>query len=302
MKSRFALLIAFLFLGVLSCRLILRPIENTPTPKPVPGINELGFEDPATEARFKSLNQCINNLTDESWKTTSYQYIGNFYESRWCTGDGARDDCQITLPSQDERNQHVIGLYTLHYPNAPTDMFGLGLQTLWVPDSTGWSASFFLSEKGKTIIGEGWVLYFRHYTTTSGPPEASVTLGNDYTYNIGQTNIDISTTAPLRKDLAIYLESPESMRDRGVEQLRTLQDKVITSLEAHEITACNYGEYQGSGIPPICTPRPMTLEQETTEIKRAREYFDGQIQLLNENYKEMHAAWMLSFPMDSCWK
>lgn len=295
-------LVGILISASFACRALQTPAVPTPTSIPAPTINELTFEDPETEVRFKTLNECIMDITGETWRTTSYKLIGNFYESRWCTGTGARDDCQITDNSMHKRDQRQVGLNTLFYPDQPTLVFGLGLQSLWTPESTGWGAVFYFSEKGKTIIGNGWNVSFHYYDDAYDPPTKSISLGSSLSYQIVQTTLRHNANLPLREDLAIYLNSPESMRDRGIKQYRLFLADIEEKLNNHEITTCDWGEYKGDGIPPVCNSRPMNAEEEEAEVKKAQIFFEEQIQLLQEDYQELHAAWMASFPFDDCWR
>lgn len=297
---RLLIISGILILAQFACIVLEEPLPEA-TPLPVPKIEELVFEEPETEVRFKALNQCIMDMTKKDWRTTSYKLIGNFYESRWCTGTGARDDCQITDSSMHNRDQQQVGLNTLFYPDQPTLVFGLGFQSLWMPTSTGWGAVFYFSEKGKTIIGSGWSVSLHYYDNANDPPTKSISLGNSLSYQIVQTTLRQNSDLPLREDLAIYLISPESMRDRGMEQYQLFLTEVESKLNNHEITACDWEEYQGGGIPPVCNSRPMNVEEEAQEIENARSFFEGQIRLLEEHYLDMYAAWMNSFPFDRCW-
>lgn len=299
--------VASLFLSLigasLACRFGLPALQTTPTatPQPVPRLDQLIFDDPATEARFKALDQCTNEMMDANWRTSSYQLIGNFYESKWCAGSGARQDCQIAASTQDNRDQRAISLSTLFYYDSLPNVFGLNFNSFWVPPTTGWGALFYFSEQGGNIVGEGWGVTFRNYTEAAGEAKDSISLGSRYQYEIIPTTIEVTADASPRDDLANYLKSAEAMRDAGLKQLQALADKVIGSLQNHQITGCDYAPYQGNGIPPACTPRRMTVEEESAEIQKARAYFDTQTRLLSGNYKDMYAAWMQSFPFDACW-
>ncbi|MBI3170009.1 MAG: hypothetical protein HYZ22_16110 [Chloroflexi bacterium] len=171
-----------------------------------------------------------------------------------------------------------------------------------MPESAGWGVGFYFSEKGKTIIGEGWSVTFNLYDNAADPPAESVTLGDSFSYQIIQTTLQQNSDLPLREDLDIYLQDAESMRDRGIEQNQLFLADVQAKLNKHEITACDWSQYQGGRIPPVCTPRPMTADEEAAELNKAQIFFDGQIRLLQENYEEMYAAWMTAFPFETCWE
>jgi hypothetical protein len=313
---------SLLALGLLACQWFVPAPNATPSAHPLPGVDELRFEDPQTGQRFRQLNACIRDLADASWRTTDYRLLGNFYQSNWCTGSGAGPSCEIANGTMDARDQHILVLNTLMYdPDRPA--FGLGLQALWVPKSSGWRAAFWFAEGGQTVIGDGWHLSLSQLTEPSGPPAATVELGLDYSYHIygaprmifdgtasptplptyaaDQVTFEVAPDLPLRDDLALYLASPEGMRARGLAKIRLLAHIVDSGLTTHQVMTCDKGPYTGGGIPPACTPRPLTAAEEASELARAQAYFTQAENLLQVNYRDMYAAWMTAFPFNKCW-
>lgn len=275
----------------------------TPTPTAETGINadKLKLQDLETKQHFDSLNQCINTIIDKSWTAIPFQPYGNFYKSTWCYGSGVTSDCTMAGSTEDNRDQHILSLYTLTYPQDPATAFGLGIEALWVPIKTGWGAHFSFSENGDNIIGDGWGVKFYKYMVSTGQPEATTLLSSYDQYQIQETLVGHSFDLPLRDDLAVYLKSAEAMQARRLEQLQALAQKVKTTIETHQAAICDYGPYQGYGIPPKCTPRLLTAEEETEELVKAENYFSDQEQILKENYRDLYATWMKAFPMDACW-
>lgn len=304
-KSNIGLAGSLMLLSMLACYSnLFAPPAASPTPQPVVSLDELRFKDADTGRRFRALDRCIRDIVDDSWQTTSYQLVGNFYRAGWCRGTGARDDCQIASSTMDDRDQHVIELNTLFYVRNYPEVFGLVLQSLWVPKSTGWGVSYSFSESGNRVVGEGWRVTFRKYATPTGPPEATVDLGWDYSYIIfgpNRTTFEHPSDLPLREDLALYLSSPEAMRDRGLAQSQALAQKVRTAIHAHQVNTCDLGPYLGRGIPPACTPRPLTATEEAAELARAEAHFAAQEQSLRDDYQELYVVWMRAFPLDQCW-
>lgn len=304
-KIKIGLACSLMLLSMLACDSnLFVPPAPSPTPQPVVSVDELRFKDSETGRRFRALDRCIKDVADDSWQTTYYQLVGNFYRSHWCRGAGARYDCQIAYSTLDNRDQHVIELSTLFYIQTYPEVFGLVFQSLWVPKSTGWGVSYYFAESGDRVVGEGWGVTFNKYVTPTGPPEATVNLGWNYSYTIlgpNRTIFEYPSDLPLRDDLALYLSSPEAMRDRGLIQSQALAQKVSTAIHAHEVNTCDLGPYLGNGIPPACTPRLLTPSEEAAELARAEAYFAVQEQLLRDYYQEMYAAWMRAFPLDSCW-
>ncbi len=304
MKTKIGLACSLVLLGMLACRAILPAPAPSPTPRPIARVDELQFKEAETGWRFRALDGCITNIVDNSWRTKSYRLLGNFYQSSWCRGAGARADCQITYSSTDNRDQHIIELNTLFYPQSYPEVFGLGFHSHWIPKSTGWGASFYFAEKGASIVGEGWGVTFREYIAASGPARVTISLGSKYGYTIfgpQRTEFEHPAGLPLREDLAVYLSGPDAMRDHGLAHILALAQKVYTAINAHQVTTCDPGPYLGKGIPPACTLRPLTPGEEAEELTRAEAYFTEQEQSLRAYYQEMYAAWMTAFPLDQCW-
>lgn len=303
-KTEIKLAWGLILLSMLACQNLFAPIPPSPTPQPMPSMDEMRFNDAETGRRFRTLDRCIRDIADDSWQTTSYRVLGNFYTSSWCRGLEARYNCQVLDSNIDQRDQRVIELNTLLYNQNNPEFFGLGFQSHWVPKSTGWGASYFFAEQGQGTVGEGWGVTFRQYVTPAGPPEAIVQLGSDYRYTIfgpQRTQFEYSSELPIREDLALYLSSPEAMRDRGLFHIQALAQKVSTAIHTHQVNTCDPGPYLGKGVPPACPTRPMTSSEEAEERTRAEAYFAEQEELLRDHYQEMYAAWMTAFPLDQCW-
>ncbi len=272
-----------------------------PTDLPVINLDNLNFQDSDTRKYFVSLNQCINNIVDAKWTVIPFQLYGNFYQSTWCHGTGATSDCRIASSTVNNRDQHVLSLYTLIYPQDYSAAFGLGLDALWVPVETGWGAHFSFSENGGGIVGDHWGVRFDKYKPLAGQIESTAVLWSQDQYQIQETMVEYSFDLPLRDDLALYLKSAEAMRNRRLEQIQALAQKVKATIETHQASICDKGPYLNNGIPPVCTPRALTPKEEAEELVKAEKIFSVEEQILNENYQELYSAWMKAFPMDQCW-
>ncbi len=251
--------IIILLLGTVcvSCGKISFSPLKTPSALPIVNPGELNFQDPETRQHFISLDRCINNFIDENWTSIPYQLNGNFYQTSWCHGTGATSDCRIAGSTIDNRDQQVLSLNTLTYPQEFPAFFGLGFEALRVPPGTGWGVHFSFSENGGSVVGDHWGVRFDKYSTLSGQSESTVILWSYVEYKIQETLVQYSFNLPLRDDLALYLKSPEAMRTRRLEQIRALAQKAKTTIETHQAKTCDLGPYENNGIPPECTPAPI---------------------------------------------
>jgi hypothetical protein len=273
-----------------------------PTPAPAYRLAELRFDTPATQQTFLALDQCAGQIARAGgWRYLPYQQIGNFLEAKWCSGAGARDDCQIAASTADQRDQHVISLATLFYPAEFPRVFGMRFAARRVPPQSGWGAQCWFSEGGRTILGEGFELQFALYDSAQAAPAQSLSLSAAPQYRVGETTIALPQPASLRAEFGRYLASADSMRDRGLEQLAALAEQVERTIAAHAIETCEYGPPRGS-LPPECTLRPLTAAEERAALDEARMVFAARAKLLRERYKEMYAALKETFPLDQCWR
>jgi hypothetical protein len=143
---------------------------------------------------------------------------------------------------------------------------------------------------------------FKKYADANDTPKTALTLGDSFNYTIySEKSINYSSGLSPRKDLGLYLANPQAMRARGLAQIQAMAKKVNNEISAHQILNCDYPPYKGGGLPPVCTPRPMTTDEETAELARAAAYFADQEQQLNDHYQEMYAAWMSAFPLNQYW-
>jgi hypothetical protein len=295
--------LTLLTLGILACQAGSFVPASTATPLPAIDSAQLRFTVPETGERFRALEACLREVAvGAGWRTRSYQTLGNSIQARWCRGADARSDCQLASGNENRRDQQALQLETFFYADEYPQVFGLHFSGLWVPEREGWGVSFYLSEGGKSIMGEGTGLIFRQYRAGEEQPVAEVSTLGGLSYRLFQTELvvtDPSAASP-RAELAQALASPEALRDQALALYRALQEKVATALRNGEVVACDYDETQNNGIPPQCTPRPLTAAEQAAELERARTYFSTQQNLLAANYQEMYATLLKAFPFDRC--
>ena len=264
-------------------------------------VTELRFSDAQTGERFLALDACIQEFTseDDEWRTSGYQRLGDFFEGRWCRGAGTLTDCKIKSSRMEKRDQHIINLRTFFDSPEDTEVSGLGLSVLWVPAEAGWA--MFLNYNEGEVMG----VNFWYYESSHWDPDEElerVAVIGPFSYKVVETTVHAPETLSLSRSdkLAKVLESPEAMRDMAIHYYQALAAEVEVALHNGDISTCDYGEYQGDGIPPICTPRPFSADELAAELKHADEYFANQQVLLQEHYREIYTTLFQAFPFDHC--
>ncbi|MCI0394083.1 MAG: hypothetical protein L0332_01810 [Chloroflexi bacterium] len=297
-----------LTLAGIACRLG-EAAGPTATPFPAVAVEELQFADAETGRRFVALDACARALAGPDWVHEAYRPIGNFYQASWCSQANSQEECFLRDVAAGGREIQVVELSTLFYPGQFPQVFGLNLWARWAPAGQGWGAAFSFAEGGQGVMGSGFSLYFTEYPDgmaprfpASGSEVTAVGLGDRYTYQVHESLVEHASGRPLREELAAYLASPEAMRNQGLANLAALQQKVEETILAHQVTTCEYGPYEGDGIPPACTLRPLTADEEAAALAEAEQHFNGQQRLLSDDYQEMYAALLKAFPLDRCWE
>ncbi|MBN2497993.1 MAG: hypothetical protein JXR96_25600 [Deltaproteobacteria bacterium] len=232
----------------------------------------LEFENPAHRAFFTRAKGCIDALHAD-WRRHPFETLGNFYQAKWCRGKGARSDCQIASGTADRRDQLAVRLFTLFYGKRFPQVFGYGLQFLKTPESVGWGVNFSFHIGGKTVVGESFNLQFRRYPRAEGDHDLLLYVGSGAEYEVGRSPIRLfASPDELRASL---LRDAASLQAGALAQLAALEARVLSALEGDEVETCDWGKYEGDGIPPPCHPRKLSAQERAAELAKARAYFSA---------------------------
>lgn len=265
-------------------------------------VDELRFSDSYSSKRFLALDACIQEYIsgDDEWRTSGYGRNGKHsFESRWCRGEGTLDECKIKSSYREKRDQHIIKLKTFFDSDEDTEASGLGFSVLRVPAEGGWAVNFGYHEEESV-----WVNFWYNESAYFNPDVEieRVSIIGLFSYKVVETTIRAPDTRSLstHDKMTRVLESPKAMRDMAIHYYQALAAEVDAAQHNDDISACDYGEYQGDGIQPICTPRPFLDDELSAELKRADEHFASQQVLLGDNYREMYNTLLQAFPFDHC--
>lgn len=260
------------------------------------GLAGVTHDSPATGPLLHALDGAIRAMPGGAWKHHDYRRGGNFFEAKWCRGTGAREDCQIAGSTEHDRDQHAVALYALHYDRDWPRVFGLGFTALRTPAGPGVGTSVWLSLEGQRIVGEGAGVQFSRYGDAK-EPTFTFSLGTGQTWEIEESRVQPPSFGAPRALLARLLASPEALMSEGKAQLDAREASVLAALDAGGVTRCEYGPYQGGGIPPVCAPRPLTAEEQAAERTRAQTYFAEARRWLAADGPALYAALAATAPI-----
>ena len=248
--------------------------DPTPVEEPMPALADLRFEEPRSAALHTALRQHALARTP-GWRHLPLSVGGNFVRERWCSPSVPAPACEGgAVANGDEPGTAWFSLSTLHYPAQWPAVFGVGWDAgdLTPP----WGAAAYLSLRGRTVTGSSFTFRFVRYE--GGRAAERFEIPSTWAWQAGETQLFVPVAPPeaddearaqaVEAELARLLASPASFRDTVLALADALEAEVLRALAAHEAKKCEYGEYQGDGIPPICTPVPFTPEEEAAERAR----------------------------------
>jgi hypothetical protein len=249
-------------------------------------LDTLRFADATHRARYDALRAHAAAAAG-GWRHRPLTLVGNFVEEHWCGPAVSAPACDGGgVVNQERRGDAWFRLGVLHYPKDWPSVFGLVYAAGVWPKDRPWGLAFSLAVDGRTVVGEHLGALFLRF---DGERVADrVPLGDGYAYRVEETTFRVRGEAPLA-ELARLRASPSALQARATERLDALLAEVRRGLAAHEATKCVYGPYRNDGIPPECTPTPLTAEEEAAWAERAAREIGRQRALVAENAAEMHA-------------
>ena len=148
-------------------------------------------------------------------------------------------------------------------------------------------------------MGEGMSAAFHRL----GPEriERSVVLGDTYGYQAEEARLVVAAPGGRDAELALLLASPISLRDTATARYDALLAEIERAVEAGEVERCVYGEYLGDGVPPECTPTPLSDGERALLIDRARTEIGAMREAVEVNHELFHGLLTGLLDFERCW-
>ena len=312
-------------LALSACRLA-TPEPTPPSPTETYTVEQLTFRNPALGFRFRHLDACAQQFAEEKGLEHLPYYRaseGTPYSSlmgSWClkTESGWCQESPLAPGARPFRRVDLSGLFPTRRFD---DIFSIGFKAVYAPASSGWVAEMDMAT-GETA-GDACVRlrYFDADAAPAAPASPSRTLGLlcHATYALPDWRGDRvahgalpaldNLTAGHR--LARLLESPESLRDLGVQQYEDLLAQAQTLLDSGDLQVCEETPATpqagaGQRVAPAptalpCAPRPLSPQEQAAESERLRAWVSERIDWLRADYAAMYAALEQAFPFAACW-
>ncbi len=258
---------------------------------------QLRFADADEASRFARARECFARRGAE-WEHFPLRKIGNFIEEDWCHGEGAQRGCEGSF--RDHPDIDWAKVATLHYASDWPEVFGVQIDAGRRGSGQGWDVALYVSSNGKSIVGDGAHVDFRR-------ADDWVHVGSSYAYDIAESHFSVQVDEDPWRLLERLRSSPEVLRDEGVTRWRELEAQVVAGLrqpvraeglDADQVRECEYGPYEGDGIPPTCTQVPLSAEREAEELRLVKAKVARVVELLETEYVAMHAVLVELAPVE----
>ncbi|HEY3445960.1 MAG TPA: hypothetical protein VGK67_06315 [Myxococcales bacterium] len=257
---------------------------------------DLSFESKAEGERYRALRAWMEKRAAAGWKHEALKAGGNFLTERWCGPKVSADRCASgSVVTSEERGAEWMTLDALHYelPKA----FGLVVNLGRFPEKGDLAMRFYLSEGGKTIVGEGMDATFL-LLGKDGKVAEQVSVGERAGLRILESELSVSAPDPWRATLKKMAASPKSLETLATKALDALQARVDEAFAKGEVQGFDEGEYKGDGVPPMKTPRPLTAAEKEREAKAAKTEIARRKAFVAKHAKAMHALLVANVPVD----
>lgn len=256
---------------------------------------DLKFETKAEGERHQALRAWMEKKA-KGWKHKPLAAGGNFLSERWCGPKVPLDRCDSgSVVTGEERGTEWMTLEALHYelPKA----FGLVVSLGAFPEKGDLALRFYVSEGGKTIVGEAMDATFLALGK-DGKVAETATVGGRASVEIVGSAVSVFSPDPWRTTLKKLAESPKSLEAVATKLFDALQVRVDEALAKGEVQGFDEGKYEGNGIPPTKTPRPLTAAEKEREARAAKAEIARRKAFVERHAKAMHALLVEKVPVE----
>lgn len=256
----------------------------------------LRWKDPAVRERHAALRAWIEAHSD-GFRRVPLRRLGNFLNERWCGPEANQAACDggslvgSTTPGDAWRQ-----LETLFYPADPDLTFGLGVAIGRNPPGPGAGVQLSAWSGGASIVGDHLTVRLLAFDD-AGKSEA-VELGDRIGLTVVDTPLSVRAPGGGPGELARLAASPASLLATAKERLAALQAEAEAAIADGRVQGFDEGLYEGRGLPPERTPRPLTNQEKVREVAGVRTEIAARVALVERNAEAFHRALVAELPVE----
>jgi hypothetical protein len=224
------------------------------------------------------------------WSEGGLQSNGQLIDQRWCRPPVGPEACAAGAMPRDPSADAGLARLGWMSTGRPGGDFGVNYAVVDLP-TQGLGLRLSLTVGGRGLVGDQLSLRWQRVPAQNDAPDA-LRLGSSLAWAVGEQQIDVAMpgVGGPAAALAALAESPEALQRRGGAHLAALEAAVLAALQGDTLRFCELGPYEGDGLPPVCTPRPLTEAERGAERARLAETLGRWRATLQGEAPNLHAA------------
>lgn len=245
--------------------------------------------DPAEMALWTSISTKVQQSV-AGWSAGGLRSSGQLVDQRWCRPPVGPEACAAgSMPRDPAADAGVARLGWLS-TGRPGGDFGVNYAVVDLPPQ-GLGLRLSLTVGGRGLVGDQLSLRWQRVPAQNDAPDA-LRLGSSLQWTVGEQQVEVAMpgVGGPAAALTALAESPEALQRRGGAHLAALEAAVETALQGDTLRFCELGPYEGDGLPPVCTPRPLTEAERAAERARLAETVGRWRATLQAEGPALHAA------------
>lgn len=256
----------------------------------------LRWKDPAVRERHAALRAWIEAHSD-GFRRVPLRRLGNFLNERWCGPGANQAACDGgSLVGSTTAGDAWRQLETLFYPSDPDLTFGLGVAIGRNPAGAGVGVQLSAWSGGASIVGDHLTVRLLAFDD-AGKSEA-VELGDRIGLTVVDTPLEVRAPGGGPAELARLAASPASLLATAKERFAALGAEAEAAIADGRVQGFDEGRYEGGGLPPERTPRPLTNQEKVREVAAVRSEVARRVALVERHAEAFHRALVAELPIE----
>ncbi len=269
------MIILFLLLNASSGDSYERPIDRT----------KFNFLDQSEKRLYEDIHeQILAKVKGAAWRHDPLGKVGSSLVETWYQGHNPSSIISSWFMSQPGNRWYELATFHYRLPH----VFGVNFLAGFNPEKDGWGVRFYYAKGGKKLLGDSCSLDFPFFRDGRESFKISfikyyVTLPSNYilsnSYRSRQFLLKTGNTH--LEELQLLINSPDSLKKRGIKQYSELKKQLHQNILDHKIRKIVFGKYKGGGIPPENWPVDLTPQEED----KLSEWVDSEIKKTIDSIK-----------------
>lgn len=291
--------------------------------EPIPvAVDTCQFERPEIEKRFRNFDAAARQVTAVGFEHQTYRHANGRIEhtvsADWAKGVHLYETSQqhfLRGPIELLEQTHRITVEVVSVPFPQAKSTGVTVQFV-SPNPNDWSLTLTYHEGIQNVVGQNWLCTLYRWDLANYGKVVPFNPAENRTDSIRlpmrgyqvrdswvETTTGLASNRTILEDFLSYARSANDMRDAYLADLKLLEERTYPVIQQHKARkrVLKPRPPYDDRPSPKQELEPLTAEEETAELEKAKTYFAVQRRLMIDQHKEIYAAMQKAFPLDVAW-